>query len=125
MNYTHNKLHWLMALLIPLSGCSREDPVGYSVDIEPLLHTSCQQCHSHNNAHATEGGFSVDSYADVYQGGRSGPVIDHDNPTASVLVHIMAGRDERFQEDGDHFVTTNKHQRARIKEWVKRGLYND
>ena len=125
MNITHNNLPWLMALLLPLSGCSREPPAGYSIDIEPLLQQSCQRCHSHNNANAPAGGFSVDSYADVYQGGRSGPVIDHDNPSASVLVRIMAGDDERFQTDGDHFVITNQHQRDRIAEWVKRGLYND
>ena len=116
---------WLIAMLLPLAGCSREAPVSYSTDIEPLLHDSCLQCHSHDNLRPAEGGFSVDSYTTVYQGGRSGPVIDHENPTDSRLLHIMNGEDEHFQNDGDHYVTTNQAQRKRIRKWVERGLYSD
>ena len=117
--------YWLLALILPLSGCSREGTVSYTTDIEPLLHQSCQQCHSHKNSRPPAGGFSVDSYVDVYQGGRSGPVIDPSNPAASTLPHIMLGEDKRFEDDGDHFVTTNAKQRERIAEWVERGLYSD
>ena len=126
MNIKHPKRYHLIALLLPLGGCSSDQtPVGYSTDIEPLLHESCLSCHSHDNSRPAEGGFSVDSYVTVFQGGRSGPVIDHENPTDSVLLHIMNGEDERFRDDGDHYVTTSQAQRQRISKWVERGLYSD
>ena len=125
MNKQHHapSTAWLLVLL--LGGCSREPPVSYQTDIEPLLHESCLQCHSFETGHPAAGGFSVDSYVTVYQGGRSGPVIIHDDPAASSLPKIMQGEDPRFENDGDHFVTANAKQRQRIAEWVKRGMYSD
>lgn len=126
MNTEHCKsATFSLLVLLTLGGCSREAPVSYSTDIEPLLHASCLPCHSHERANPAAGGFSVDSYVDVYQGGRSGPVIVHDNPAASSLPKIMLGQDPRFQNDGYHFVSTNAKQRQRIKEWVDQGMYDN
>lgn len=115
----------LLLALLTVGGCSREPPVSYKTDVEPLLHESCLECHSHENAKPAAGGFSVDNYVTVFQGGRSGPVIVHGNPAASSLPKIMLGEDPRFKDDGDHFLTTNARQRERIAEWVERGMYSD
>ena len=118
-------IRWLIFLLPPLAGCSGHDPVGYSTDIEPLLHQSCLRCHTFEKPGVAEGEFSVDSYVTVLQGGKSGPVINLQDPESSKLPTIMLGQIAMYEHDGDHHVLMNQHQRDRLREWVQRGLYSD
>jgi len=115
----------LIALALPLTGCGGDDPVSYSLDIEPLLHESCLRCHTFERPGVAKGGFSVDSYVTVLQGGDSGLVIDLPDPESSTLPKIMLGRMPMYENDTDHYTLMNKKQRDRLQEWVDRGLYSD
>lgn len=115
----------LIALALPLTGCGGGDPVSYSRDIEPLLHQSCLRCHTFERPGVAKGGFSVDSYVTVLQGGNSGPVINLSDPESSTLPTIMLGRMPMYKNDADHYIQMNQKQRDRLQEWVERGLYSD
>ena len=112
----------LLLLLLLLTACSGRQPVSYSHDIEPMIHEGCLSCHTFEKPGVAEGGFSVDSYATLVQGGNSGLVINLIDPKSSKLPKILGGEIQMYDSDGEHYLITNKHQRELLQEWYDRGL---
>jgi len=54
--------------------------------IRPLLVERCHECHAGETA---EGGLRLDSRRGVAAGGASGPVVDRENPAASLLLKLV------------------------------------
>jgi len=53
--------------------------VDYNFNIQPIFDTTCTGCHGNS------GGLNLSSYADLMDGGDSGPVIDAENHANSLL----------------------------------------
>ena len=108
-----------------LGGCGTEDRASYTRDVEPVLHQHCLQCHSHADNANPRGGFSVDAYDTLVQGGDHGPVITPDYPDASKLVRILFGKMKFYDADGDHYAPMNQGQREALIEWIELGALNN
>ena len=122
--------HWLltvmmMTALTTLGGCGGDDRASYSRDIEPILHQRCQQCHTGKVGGIAAGGFIVDSYFTVMQGGKHGLVLDIHNPEASKLPKIMLGKLRFYKGDADHYAPMNQKQRDKLAEWVRAGVLDN
>jgi hypothetical protein len=123
-------IHWLLAAMMTtalttLGGCGGEDRASYSRDIEPILHVKCQQCHTRKAGGRAAGGFAVDSYFSVMQGGKDGLVLDIHNPEASKLPKIMLGKLRYYEGDSSHYAPMNQKQRDKLAEWVRAGVLDN
>jgi len=112
-------------LLTALGGCGGEDRASYSRDIEPILHLRCQTCHTRKPGGITAGGFAVDTYFSVMQGGKHGLVLDIHNPEDSKLPKIMLGKLRYYEADADHYAPMNQKQGDRLAEWVRAGVLDN
>ena len=96
-----------------------EDLDFFEKRIRPLLSETCFECHSHP-AKKIKGGLYLDSREGLLQGGDSGPAVNLQNPSASLLleaihydnVDLQMPPDSRLQErDIEH-----------LERWVQMGL---
>jgi hypothetical protein len=115
----------MTAALATLAGCGGEQRASYSRDIEPILHLQCQQCHTRKTGGVAAGGFVVDTYFSVMQGGKHGLVLDIHNPEASKLPQIMLGKLRYYEGDTAHYAPMNKKQRERLAEWARAGVLDN
>jgi hypothetical protein len=75
-----------------LGGCERELTVSYAEDVRPILEANCLECHTAGGAGAEKSGFKMDSYAELMEGTRYGPMIEPGESGASNLYLLVAGR---------------------------------
>lgn len=115
----------ITALAISLGGCGGDDRASYSRDIEPILHLQCQRCHTGKAGGRAAGGFIVDTYSTVMQGGRRGLVLNISDPEASTLPKIMLGEQRFYEGDTDHYAPMNQKQRDKLAEWVRAGVLDN
>jgi len=126
----YSLIHWPLASLIAvvltaLGGCGGEERASYSRDIEPILHLQCQRCHTRKAGGKVAGGFVVDTYFSVMQGGKHGLVLDIHNPEDSKLPKIMLGKLRYYKGDASHYAPMNQKQRDRLAEWVRAGVLDN
>ena len=58
----------------------------FRTEVLPILKSNCFQCHA---GEKVKGGLHLDSRAGLLKGGRSGAVVDHESPAASLLVEAI------------------------------------
>ncbi|MHC4877890.1 MAG: c-type cytochrome domain-containing protein [Planctomycetota bacterium] len=93
------------------------DGPDYSRDIAPLLQKHCAACH---NADDREGGLSVESFADLQQGGERGPAIQPGEIASSRLLLLVTGKAEPIMPpEGNE--PLSKAELASLTEWIKAG----
>jgi mono/diheme cytochrome c family protein len=118
-----------VVLILPLlmAGCSRETvPVSYQQDVAPLLAAHCGRCHQKQGGGTQKSGFAMDSYEQLLQGTRIGPVIKPGKATASTLVSLVEGRADpaiRMPPDGHN--PLDPEQIALIRQWIDEGAKNN
>jgi ubiquinol-cytochrome c reductase cytochrome b subunit len=61
--------------------------ISYSQDLQPIFDTTCAGCHVGGN----QGGLRLNNYANLIQGGNSGPVVVAFEPDSSLLVQRIEG----------------------------------
>jgi uncharacterized membrane protein len=87
--------------------------------VQPVLKQNCLACHS---ADKTSGGLRLDSYQDIKQGGKSGPVFVTGNSDASVLMQRIAlpvDDPKHMPPDGKPQLTDD--QIAILRWWIDSG----
>lgn len=90
--------------------------VTFNDHIQPLLKSKCVKCH---NQDTQRGGFALDNYASLMQGGGSGAVIAPGNADGSRLFRLISGAEEpKMPPSGDGF---SPEELAKIKEWITIG----
>jgi hypothetical protein len=90
--------------------------VNFAEHIQPLLKAKCVKCH---NQDTQRGGFALDTFASLMQGGGSGAVITAGNADGSRLFRLISGAEEpKMPPSGDGF---NPEELAKIKEWIAIG----
>ncbi len=124
---------WLgltILLLIPWTWVAGEDDpppslppaaqqkVDFRKDIQPILEKSCLSCHSQGNH---RGGLSLESRADLLEGGESGAVVVLGQSDQSLLIQLVAGHEpERpMPAKGDRL---SAHQIGLLRAWIDQGL---
>jgi len=81
---------WCVGWFLVLTGLfSVHAAVDYSRDVAPILRTHCLGCHDDATA---EGGFSVETFARLRQGGDKGDPVRPGDAGDSLLIKLMEGR---------------------------------
>ena len=62
--------------------------IDFDRDVHTIIATRCLMCHS---AEKRSGGLSLETYADVLDGGRSGAAVRPGNSAASLIIHRITG----------------------------------
>ncbi len=76
-------------LLLPLFAAPAAAAPDYTKDVAPLLRKYCAGCH---NADDVEGGFSLETYADMLKGGEHGTAVTPGVVESSRMLQMMRGK---------------------------------
>lgn len=60
----------------------------FASQVRPILEANCFECHGGDQR---KGGLSLESYADVLEGGKNGPIVRPGNSANSLIVHRITG----------------------------------
>jgi uncharacterized membrane protein len=109
-------------LLIVLAGCNREAAVSYSQDVKPIIQANCLSCHEAGGAGYEASGFSMESYDDLMQGTKFGPMIVAGDSAGSNMIVLMEGRaDPSISMPHGDMDPVRKKDIEIIKTWIDQG----
>jgi uncharacterized protein DUF1553/uncharacterized protein DUF1549/cytochrome c len=91
--------------------------VDFVRDIQPILQTTCYECHG---AKKTKAKLRLDSRAGIMKGGETGAIVNPGNSEQSLIVRRLLGLDgeDRMPKDGDPLTAA---QIALIRSWIDQG----
>lgn len=87
----------------------------FEKQVAPILQTRCIGCH---NANDRQGDLSLQSLADLKQGGESGPVVEPGKPAESTLLDYISGDDPEMPKDAEPL---SDQERDAIRKWIADG----
>lgn len=109
-----------------LIGCSRERPVSYSKDVQPILAAHCLECHHTGGEGQKASGFSMDNYESLMKGTRYGPMIIPGDAESSNMVVLMEGRaDPSIAMPHGNRKPVPKKDILTIRKWIDQGAKNN
>ena len=122
----------LVGLCTGLVGCERQ--VSYVEDVQPLMFSSCLQCHDKNSEGYLNSGFSLDSYDAVMKGTKFGPVVVAGSAESSSLylvvahktapeIHMPPHTDDALAEGRGISLTEEQIETVRL--WIEQGALNN
>ncbi len=93
-------------------------PVDYQRDIKPLLEARCGECH---NGIKRKGGLALQTYADILDGGKDGPIVRPGHSAGSMLLERLtgAGDEEQMPKDDPPLPPA---EIALITRWIDEGV---
>ena len=91
--------------------------VDFVRDIQPILQTSCYECHGPKK---TKAHLRLDSPAGILKGGETGPIVLPGKSEQSLMVRRVLGLDgdDRMPKDGDPLTAA---QIGLIRSWIDQG----
>jgi len=99
------------------AGWAKEAAPDYNSEVAPILRTYCVGCH---NADDAEGELVLESYADIFKGGESGPALAPGMSDASRLTRVLTGDAEpAMPPEGEAQPTADEI--AILKAWIDGG----
>jgi len=122
----------LVSICASLTGCERQ--VSYTEDVQPLMFSSCLQCHDENSEGFLNSGFSLDSYDAVMKGTKFGPVVVAGSPESSSLylvvahktapeIHMPPHTDDALAEGRGISFTEEQIETVRL--WIEQGAQDN
>ena len=120
------------ALCIGLLGCERQ--VSFADDIQPILHTSCIECHNPSAEGFAASGFSLVDYDSAMKGTNFGAVIIAGSSSSSSLYLVIASKTSPEIQMPPHHHNSlaegrgtplSKHQIEIIGTWIDQGAQNN
>ena len=118
----------ILCVLVALSaGCARQTvPVSYKHDVAPLLAEHCGRCHLGGGKGTQTSGLAMDSYEQLMEGTRFGPVIRPGEATGSTLIAVVEGRvDPAIRMPLDAHNPLGPDEIRIIKRWIDEGAQNN
>jgi hypothetical protein len=122
-NATRNNVNAMKRILIavfclvPANFSSADETIDYTEQVAPLLRKYCEACH---NAEDREGGFSVESFADLQKGGENGPAFVPELAKNSRLVRQLTGEAEPKMPPEDN-EAPSADEIAMLSAWIDAG----
>lgn len=104
----------LIGAALSLSAQERK-PVSFEKDIRPIFKESCLSCHKPDKK---KGKLDMSTYADLMKGGKQGPPVKPGDPSKSILVEMISGKEPEMPEKGDPL---KPEQVELITRWIKEG----
>jgi hypothetical protein len=112
----------VLTIGVPLAGCTQ---VSFREDIRPILTSHCVECHSQDGIGFQKSGFRVDSYKDVMQGTKYGPVIEPGSSASSSLYRLIAGKTDPSIRMPYHRAPLPEDKVQLIANWIDQGAKNN
>lgn len=93
----------------------------FAKDVAPILAEKCGNCHSADRA---SGGLTLETFAAMERGGRSGPLVVAGNPNASLLMGrlVAANPMQRMPRNGE---ALTQEELRKIAAWIAAGAKFD
>ena len=108
------------AVLLALSGAPlAAQQVDFKQDILPIIQTRCIECHIEGNI---KSGLRMDSRAALLEGGYEGPSVVVGNSADSLLIHLLEGTRDEFDQMPPNSGPLPDAQIALFKAWIDQGL---
>ena len=111
---------WLWASVepprpLPAAAATKVD---FQKHIKPLLEKNCLSCHTQGKH---RGGLSLESRADLLEGGESGAVVRVGDSASSLLIHLVAGHEpERIMPAKGDRLTADEI--GLLRAWIDQGM---
>lgn len=106
-----------LLMLLPAFAAAADAPPDYAKDVVPVLRKYCTGCH---NAEDKEGGLSLETFADITRGGKTGPALTAGSPDSSRLIGMLTGKIEPVMPpEGSDAPTAAEI--AMLSAWIKSG----
>ena len=122
-------LSWGAALAAQQSGLARpavaappgapSAPVDYQQDIKPLLEARCGECH---NGTKRKGGLALETYADILDGGKDGPIVQPGHSADSMLLERLTGAGDEEPDAEGRCRRCAPAEIALIARWIDEGV---
>jgi WD40 repeat protein len=106
-----------MAAAFRAATCVAADAPDFAHDVSPILAKYCAGCH---NATDREGELSLESFADLQQGGEKGAVVVPGRADASLMMRAIAGEVEPSMPPPDNPRPTEKEIDL-LRAWIEAG----
>ncbi len=116
-----------MAAAALLGGCGKTvQTVSFSADVQPVLERRCSACHEPGQPGYEASGLRMNSYAEVMEGTRYGPVVLPGDALSSTLIMLVEGRADPSLKmpHGDARPPTSD-EIAILRAWVEQGAPNN
>jgi hypothetical protein len=97
-----------------------DPPPSFAKDVKPFLTSYCQNCHSGRRA---KGGYSVESYANLFKRGKKGPMVVAGKPDESRLLMTLTGRAKRMPPRDSDQPTAGEV--VKVRAWIAAGAKDD
>lgn len=118
---------WLAAVLIrvdaaapPQLAAAAATLIDFGTAVQPMLEANCLECHSQDKR---KGGLSLATYADVLEGGRSGPAVRPGKGADSLIIHrVTAGIEPQMPLDQ---LALGDDETALLRLWIDQGARLD
>jgi Protein of unknown function (DUF1549)/Protein of unknown function (DUF1553)/Planctomycete cytochrome C len=110
------------AAVAPLPAADGQQPplVDFASEIRPLIEENCLECH---NQDKRKGGLALQTYDDILEGGRSGPIVRPGRGADSLMLHRLRGDIEPQMPDGE--LALFDDEIALIQRWIDQGARPD
>ena len=106
-----------------MAGCAARQTISYHRDVYPILETNCVECHRPPGGKGyLKTRLSMESYQDLMQGTRYGPVIVPGDSTRSIFNMLVEGRADaslRMPHQRDEPLTPLEI--GILRQWVDQG----
>jgi hypothetical protein len=107
----------------PLSG---QEPVSFSADVYPILQENCHQCHLPPDGEGyRKTGLNLQTYADLMQGTRYGPVVVAGDSRHSILAMLVEGRADSSMRMPHNRTPLESRQIEILDQWIDQGARNN
>ena len=110
-------LNIIRLLLVILLSASASADISFESDVVPVFNKYCVGCHNDDDS---EGGFSLESFSALRNGGEHGPAIMPGNASASLLFRMVNGAAETKMPPEDE-PAPNAAEIAVLHQWIKEG----
>ncbi len=122
-SFGQSMLRWMVLVVllgVPLraeEGVAREETglKFFETQVRPILQQNCFRCHG---TQKQEGGLSLTSRAGVLKGGDSGPAVDLESPSTSLLLEAINWESFEMPPTGK----MPPHDLRVLQRWVEQGL---
>ncbi len=112
-----------MLLIFLLAGCKKQ--VSFSENVMPILEAKCLSCHTVGSEGFEASGLSVESYEQVMQGTRQGPVIEPGYSYFSTLQIVVEHRADPSSSMPRDSAKLSNSEIQIIGEWIDQGAKNN
>src|SRR5262245_25443043 len=104
-----------LMLSLAFSAPAQDKPVSFEKDVQPILTKSCISCHKPDKK---KGKLDMSTYDALIKGGEQGSPVKAGDPTKSILIQVVSGKEPEMPEKGDPLTAA---QIDVLSRWIKEG----